>query len=450
MDATEKLIVELIDDHQKEIINFATDIWNHAELGFKEERTAKKFSEALQKQGLKTQEHLALTGVKGILSTGRSGPTICLMGELDALPIPNHKNTNPETGAAHCCGHNAQLAGVMGAAIALSDSNILKELCGNIVFFGVPAEEYVEIEARNQMRKQGLIKYGCGKCELIRIGAMDDIDLVVGHHSSTEKKYLVANRSCNGFVTKSVHFEGKSAHAAGAPEDGIDAMAAANIAMHAIDAQRESFRDCDTVRVHGCLTKCSNAANIIADEVTMEYSIRGKTITSYLDASKKVDRSLKAGAIAMGCKVTIETMPGNLPIIPVKDATVIREVLELVCENTPVTETGPDFHSTSSGDYGDISCIMPLLQFNTGGFSGELHNNNVEVCDPYDAYVNTAKIFALTAYRLLKDHAQRANTIINEFEPTLSKKEYIDLMDSMLTTEVYQGEALISNSPKKQ
>lgn len=134
MDATEKLIVELIDDHQKEIINFATDIWNHAELGFKEERTAKKFSEALQKQGLKTQEHLALTGVKGILSTGRSGPTICLMGELDALPIPNHKNTNPETGAAHCCGHNAQLAGVMGAAIALSDSNILKELCGNIVF----------------------------------------------------------------------------------------------------------------------------------------------------------------------------------------------------------------------------------------------------------------------------------------------------------------------------
>ena len=79
MDATEKLIVELIDDHQKEIINFATDIWNHAELGFKEERTAKKFSEALQKQGLKTQEHLALTGVKGILSTGRSGPTICLM-----------------------------------------------------------------------------------------------------------------------------------------------------------------------------------------------------------------------------------------------------------------------------------------------------------------------------------------------------------------------------------
>ena len=339
MDATEKLIVELIDDHQKEIINFATDIWNHAELGFKEERTAKKFSEALQKQGLKTQEHLALTGVKGILSTGRSGPTICLMGELDALPIPNHKNTNPETGAAHCCGHNAQLAGVMGAAIALSDSNILKELCGNIVFFGVPAEEYVEIEARNQMRKQGLIKYGCGKCELIRIGAMDDIDLVVGHHSSTEKKYLVANRSCNGFVTKSVHFEGKSAHAAGAPEDGIDAMAAANIAMHAIDAQRESFRDCDTVRVHGCLTKCSNAANIIADEVTMEYSIRGKTIASYLDASKKVDRSLKAGAIAMGCKVTIETMPGNLPIIPVKDATVIREALELVCGNTPVSES---------------------------------------------------------------------------------------------------------------
>ena len=66
-----------------------------------------------------------------------------------------------------------------------------------MVFFGVPAEEYVEIEKRNEMREQGLIRYGCGKCELLRIGALDDVDIVVGHHSSCEKKYLVANRSCN-------------------------------------------------------------------------------------------------------------------------------------------------------------------------------------------------------------------------------------------------------------
>lgn len=449
MDATEKLIIDLIDEHQQDIIDFATDIWNNAELGFKEVRTAKKFSEALKKLGLETQEHLAVTGVKSVLSTGKKGPSICLMGELDALPMPNHVNVNPETGAAHCCGHNAQLAGVMGAAFALCNSEVLKELSGNIVFFGVPAEEYIEIEERDKMRKKGLIRYGCGKCELIRIGAMDDIDLVVGHHSATTKKYLVANRSCNGFVTKLVRFQGKSSHAAGAPENGVDAMAAANIAMHAIDAQRESFRDDDTVRVHGCMTKGGDAANIIADDVRLEYSIRGKTIEAYVDAAKKVDRSIKAGAMAMGCKVTIDTLPGNLPIVPVKDAEVIREVLNLVCGNTPVTETGPSFHSTSSGDYGDISCLLPLLQFNTGGFSGELHCDNVKVEDPYDAYVNTAKIFALTAYRLLKDHAQRADKIIGEFEPTLNKEQYIDLMESLLTTEEYSGEPIIYSDRRK-
>ena len=61
------------------------------------------------------------------------------------------------------------------------------------------------------MRRQGLIRYGCGKCELLRIGALDDVDIVVGHHASCEKKYLVANRSCNGFITKLYRFEGRSA-----------------------------------------------------------------------------------------------------------------------------------------------------------------------------------------------------------------------------------------------
>ena len=406
-----------------------------AELGFQEHRSAGKFAGIMKGLGLRTEEGLAVTGVKSYLKNSSDGPTICLMGELDGLPIPNHAYANPETGAAHCCGHNAQMAGVMGAALALSDPEIAAALHGNVVFFGVPAEEYVEIEKRNEMRRQGLIRYGCGKCELLRIGALDDVDIVVGHHASCEKKYLVANRSCNGFITKLYRFEGRSAHAAGAPQDGIDAMSAANIAMHAVDVQRETFRDQDTVRVHGCLTKGGGAANIIADDVRMEYSIRGKTIEAYLDAARKVDRSMRAGAVATGCGLTITTLPGNLPIVPVKDATVVEDALKLVCGDTPVTWTGPEFHSTSSGDYGDISCQMPLLQFNTGGFRGHLHSADVELADPYDAYVVPAKVFALIAYKLLKGTADRARAIMESFEAVLTREQYLDLMESMLTSE---------------
>ena len=453
MDRIEQRICEIIDSRRDALLSFADDIWRHAELGFQEYRTAEKFNEALKSLGLRTEEKLAVTGVKARLHGGtgdpasdtagsESGPTVCLMGELDALPIPNHEFANPETGAAHCCGHHAQLTGVLGAAIALSDPEIRAALDGDIVFFGVPAEEYVEIEKRNQMRRQGLIRYGCGKCELIRIGALDDIDLVVGHHSSCTKKYLIANRSCNGFVTKIARFRGRAAHAAGEPQRGIDAMAAAQIAMHAVDIQRETFRDRDTVRVHSCITKTESAANVIADEVVMEYSIRGKTIAAYRDAALKVDRALRAGATALGCELTIETLPGNLPIVPVRDASVTGEALALIAGDTPVTCTGPDFHSTSSGDYGDISCIMPLLQFNTGGFSGSFHSPDVSVSDPDDAYIIPAKVFALMGYRLLRDGAVRARGIIDEFRPTLTKAQYIELMESLMTVEKIEAAPL--------
>lgn len=435
LDSIEEKICSIIDAHREDLISFGRDIWTHAELGFQEHRTADKFAAELKKLGLSTQEHLAVTGVKSYLKADSNGPTVCLMGELDGLPIPTHRYANPETGAAHCCGHNAQLTGVLGAAIALCDPEIAASLDGNVVFFGVPAEEYVEIEKRNEMRERGEIRYGCGKCELLRIGAMDDIDIVVGHHASTSKKYLVANRSCNGFVTKIVQFHGRAAHAAGEPQRGIDAMSAANVAMHAVDVQRETFRDEDTVRVHSSLVQTGGAANIIADDVRLEYSIRGKTIPAYLDAAKKVDRSMRAGAVATGCGLTITTLPGNLPIVPVKDAGVVADALALVAGDTPVTCTGPDFHSTSSGDYGDVSCLMPLLQFNTGGFSGALHTPDVEEDDVDDAYVIPAKAFALIAYKLLKNGGDRAKAIMESFEAVLTKEQYLDLMESMLTTE---------------
>ena len=146
MDRTEEKICRLIDAHREEIIAFGQDLWTHAELGFQEHRTAGKFAAAMRALGLDTQEGLAVTGVKSFLKPRGSGPVVCLMGEFDGLPIPTHQYANPATGAAHCCGHHAQTAGVMGAALALADPEIAAALDGNVVFFGVPAEEYVEIE----------------------------------------------------------------------------------------------------------------------------------------------------------------------------------------------------------------------------------------------------------------------------------------------------------------
>lgn len=86
-------------------------------------------------------------------------------------------------------------------------------------------------------------------------------------------------------------------------------------------------------------------------------------------------------------------------------------------------------------DYGDLSSIMPVLQFNTPGNAGQGHTNQYRVADPYEYYVTPAKCFALLAYRLLKDNAALARQIIHDNPPVMSKQEYLRLLESMSKTE---------------
>lgn len=443
MDKLEKKICDIIDSKQDEIIAFGRDIWHHAELGYREFRTAGKFTDVLKGLGIETVEGLAITGAKGYLK-GKDfkGTTVALMGEYDALPISNHPDANPETGASHCCGHNAQITGVMGAALALSDPEIKEALNGNIVFFGVPAEEFVETELKSKMIEEGKIGYGGGKCELIRIGALDDIDIVIGHHTSPAVELALSNGTNNGFVNKIITFTGKAAHAAGAPQNGVDAYNAAALAKNAVDIQRESFRDGDTVRIHGFTVKGGMATNVIADTVVLEYYVRANNVPAVIDASKKFDRAMRAGAVATGAGLSIKTFAGYLPTIPAKDTTAVVEALndanESVGNKFKITGVGEIKHGTGSTDYGDVSNLKPTIQFGTGGYKGVLHNPDVMPTDEYLAYVMTAKVFALAGYKLLKNGGTYAKAVMDSFEATMTKEEYIAYMDSMMATETIE------------
>ena len=207
LDKTEQKIVDIIDAHRNEIIAFAKDIYTHAELGYKEYRTAEKFASFMKNLGLETTEGLAVTVVKAYLNEEeKKNVSLALIGELDALRIPEHKYANPETQGAHCCGHHAQMAGIFGAALALTVPEIAEKLGGQVVFFATPAEEYGEIEFKNQLREQGKIRYGGGKCELIRTGAFDDIDLCLAHHIQPGDEIQVGSGTGNGFVSKVIRY----------------------------------------------------------------------------------------------------------------------------------------------------------------------------------------------------------------------------------------------------
>ena len=143
MDKIEEKIIKIIDDNREKIVDFARDIYTHAELGYKEFRTAGKFADELKALGLETKEGLAVTGVKGYLNQDKKdNVSLALIGELDALRIPDHKYANEETSGAHCCGHHSQLAGVVGAALALADKEVAAALDGQVVFFAEDAAKW--------------------------------------------------------------------------------------------------------------------------------------------------------------------------------------------------------------------------------------------------------------------------------------------------------------------
>lgn len=435
MDIVEEKIIKTIDNNRKQIIDFANDIYSHGELGYKEFNTSEKYKKIMKKHLSKVEDDLAITGVKAYLnSEKKENFSLALIGELDALRIPDHPCANPETDAAHCCGHHAQLAGVVGAAIALSNGDIAKTLDGQVVFFATPAEEYGEVEYKNTLMEQGKITYGGGKCELIHIGAFDDIDASIVHHISQDG-ISVGNGSTNGFVSKVITIKGKAAHAAVEPEEGINALSAASLGLQGLAYNRETFKDEDCVRVHPIMTKGGNLVNVVPDEVVIETLIRGKTKEAFTDAAIKTDRSFKAGAAALGAGYRIETMPGYLPSIAY---TVPNEILEGVNKlvGKEVQTIPLDEHNGGSTDVGDVQHLMPVITFHTGGMSGGLHQSNFNIYDDEEAYILTAKIFAISAYRMLKDGAKLGKKVKAEYEPVFqSKEEYVKFINKFYSVE---------------
>lgn len=445
MDYIELQIINKIEENKSKILEFARDIYSHPELGYKEFRTAEKTAQVLNSLCEETKEGLAITGVKGYLKKEPQEISVALIGELDAVVSPAHPFSDKETGACHACGHHAQMAGIIGAAYALSDEEIKKSLDGNVVFFAVPAEEYGEIEFKQKLKEKGLIGYGGGKSELIRIGEFDDIDIAVVHHSTSEDVDItVGGAKSNGFVSKLIRYTGKESHAAAAPYNGVNALNAASIGLSTLAYHRETFKDSDAVRIHPIITKGGSLVNVVPGEVVVETLVRARNIEAILDAANKTDRSFCAGAYGIGADIEIETSPGYLPVIPLppdEDIYELAKELSLASNlQGKVRKFAPDATMAASTDVGDLTHIKPVLQFQTGGVRGELHSDKFTVFDEEVAYIYTAKIMALTAYRLLKDKAKKAKEVKESFTPKFTRDEYITYMNQLENKKVIKNQ----------
>jgi metal-dependent amidase/aminoacylase/carboxypeptidase family protein len=204
-------------------------------------------------------------------------------------------------------------------------------------------------------------------------------------------------------------------------------------------AQRETFRDCDSVRVHPIITKGGTLVNVVPDDVRMETFVRATRMEAVADASAKVDRALRAGAMAVGAGVLIQTLPGYLPLR--EDPTLVRLFKNNMSSLIPSAEIVEGLRLTSSTDMGDITHVMPGIHAYIGGASGVLHGNDFALTDREHLCLNAAKCLAMTVVDLLVGEASVAKQLLGSFRPHMGRAEYLRCLRNLSSCEHFDGSA---------
>lgn len=420
-----------VEKHSQLILDAERYIWNHAETGYKEVQTSAYLEKIFRELGYELTMAGNIPGFVTVLDTGKPGPEVLILGELDSIICPAHPEANPETGAVHSCGHNAQCAALVGIAAALKEPGILDKFCGRIRLCAVPAEELLEIEYRQGLVEKGIIKYMGGKPEFLSRGLFDGVDLAFMVHTSVG--YCVRGGSV-GCLAKKITYKGVAAHAGGSPWAGKNALYAASCGLNAVNAIRETFQEADLIRVHPIMTHGGAMVNAIPAVATLESYVRGATFEGIAKANKRVNQAFIGAALSLGNQIDITDIPGYAPLNNDKALMkVTEEAAALAVPEYPFDSK--DHMGTGSTDMGDLCSVMPVVHPYAGGAEGTGHGSDYYIKDPVAACVGSAKMQLGMLLLLLGDGGKRAKEIVANYKaPFPSKEAYLAYMDSLNTT----------------
>ncbi len=415
----------MLNETQKQwILKIERDLWGMPETGFREHRSSAYLADVYRRLGYEPVFAGDIPGFCTDLDTGRPGPTIAVMGELDALFCPAHPEADPETGAVHACGHHAQGTIVAALAAAMKNPGATDGLCGRIRFMAVPAEELIEIGYREKLREQGTIRYFNGKMEFVRRGLFDGVDMAIMIHASglPKGKKLALDAGYNGCIAKRAIFRGRASHAGSSPNSGINALYAATNAITAANALRETFIDTGKVRFHPIITEGGSSVNAIPDRVVVESYVRGVSIEVIREYNRKINRAFAAAAASMGAALTLSDACGFFPLTDdLGLIDVMAESMQELCgEDSVIVSTG---RCSGCTDLGDLSTIMPVVQGVCTGCMGACHGDNFYIADPESACITSAECLVIALRKLLSNGGSRARAIAENYKPIFASKE---------------------------
>jgi metal-dependent amidase/aminoacylase/carboxypeptidase family protein len=239
-------------------------------------------------------------------------------------------------------------------------------------------------------------------------------------------------------VSHQVRYIGKSAHAGGAPDRGINALQAAMLAKSAINAQRETFQESEVVRVHGIITRGGDSVNTVPNDVLYEGRVRARSLEAIQSVVGKVIRCYRAGALAMGAAVEVQTIAGYHPL---KQNPIMKELFieksKLILGQDSITVVPDEQIHGGSTDMGDLSAIMPVIHPYANAASGVVHGDDYIIDDYNLAVIASAKVMTATIIELLGNGAQTANRVIDTFAQAFTAAQYITVQRERFSNTFY-------------
>jgi aminobenzoyl-glutamate utilization protein B len=233
-------------------------IWELAEVGLLEFKTAEYLIKILEKDGFAIESGVAGMPSAFVATFGEGKPVIGIMGELDALPgvsqkaVP-YREPLVEGGAGHGCGHNGYATAALGGALACKVAMVEEKIPGTIKYFGCPAEETL-----------------VGKVYMVRDGVFDGVDASIGHHPSSFNGARLG--SSNAMNSVKFEFYGRSSHAAGDPENGISAMDGVELMNIGVNFMREHVTQ--ETRIHYVVEDGGHEPNVVPPYARSWYYVR--------------------------------------------------------------------------------------------------------------------------------------------------------------------------------
>jgi aminobenzoyl-glutamate utilization protein B len=347
----------------------ALELWEWAEPGYQETRSAERLASMLEARGFRVERGVADIPTAFVATFGSGEPVVGILAEYDALPglsqqaVPERR-PREGGGYGHACGHHLFGAASVAAALAVADALESGALSGSVKLYGTPAEEG-----------------GSAKVFMARGGLFEGVDAVLHWHPADRN--AAGDPTNMARVAAKFRFRGRSAHAAASPELGRSALDGVELMNHAAQLLREHTPD--RTRIHHVITSGGGAPNVVPDFAEVFYYVRHPDAAVARDLYRRLLLCAEGAATATETELEIEYLGGTHNILP-NDTLArvslrnLRELVDIQYDDVErefarrlqdtlerprsledVTNVHDESGKTSSGstDVGDVSWVVP-------------------------------------------------------------------------------------------